>query len=145
MTDQIEKLKQLAADAARDAALPMPPDYRIHRIGKEIRARLKVAFPATDFFIATSDGFDTMYGEFSPMVELRWNDGPSRNVLRETLHDFIGSVVRISTSRHSPRTASRAARVVGRILARSRTSPPHARAPATVSINGERAFQGEDT
>jgi hypothetical protein len=89
MTDQIEKLKQLAADAARDAALPMPPDYRIHRIGKEIRARLKVAFPATDFFIATSDGFDTMYGEFSPMVELRWNDGPSRNVLRETLHDFI--------------------------------------------------------
>jgi hypothetical protein len=89
MTDQIEKLKQLAAEAARDAALPMPPDYRIHRIGKEIRARLKMAFPATDFFIATSDGFDTVHGEFLPMIELRWNDGPATNALNKTLRDFI--------------------------------------------------------
>jgi hypothetical protein len=83
--NQVEKLKQLAAETARNAAIPAPPDYRIHRIGKEIRARLKVEFPATDFFIATSDGFGTMCGEVPPMVELRWNDGPSVNALREKL------------------------------------------------------------
>jgi hypothetical protein len=87
--DQIEKLKQLAAKATREAALPTLPGYRIHHIGKEIRAKLKAAFPATDFFIATSDGFDTMYGEFSPMVELRWNDEPSRSDLDQALHSFI--------------------------------------------------------
>jgi hypothetical protein len=85
MTDQIEKLKQLAAEAARKAAMSTPPDYRIHRVGKETRAELKAEFPATDFFIATSDGFDTMYGEFPPMVEIQWNDGPSVNTLREML------------------------------------------------------------
>jgi hypothetical protein len=89
MTDEVDKLKQLAAEAAREAALPVPPDYRIHRIGKEIRALLKTEFPATDFFIATSDGFDSMYGEHSPMVELRWNDGQSRNTLDQTLRDFL--------------------------------------------------------
>src|SRR5260221_13272673 len=85
--NQVEKLRQLAAEAARNAAMPAPPDYRIHRIGKEICAQLKAKFPATDFFIATSDGFDTMYGEFPPMVELRWNDGPSMSALRKTLQD----------------------------------------------------------
>jgi hypothetical protein len=89
MNDQVEKLKRLAIEAAREAALPTLPDYRIHRIGKEMRAKLMAAFPATDFFIASSDGFDTMYGEVLPMIELRWNDGPSRNVLDKTLHDFI--------------------------------------------------------
>jgi hypothetical protein len=54
MTDQVEKLKQLAAEAARNAAMRALPDYRIHRIGKEIRAKLKAEFPATDFFIAAS-------------------------------------------------------------------------------------------
>jgi hypothetical protein len=86
--DQVEKLKQLAAKAARDAALPTLPDYRIHRIGKEIRASLKVFFPAIDFFIATSDGFDSMYGEHPPMVELRWNDGPSISFVHEVLRGF---------------------------------------------------------
>jgi hypothetical protein len=87
--DQIEKLRQLAAEAARDAAMPMPEDYRIHRLGKEMRALLKAKFPGTDFFIASSDGFDSMYGEHPPMIELRWNDGPSRTVLDQTLRDFI--------------------------------------------------------
>jgi hypothetical protein len=89
MTDQVEKLKQLAAEVARDAAMPMPPDYRIHRIGKEIRARLKAEFPATDFFIATSDGFDTMYGEMPPMIELKWNDEPLFNALNKALDEFL--------------------------------------------------------
>jgi hypothetical protein len=86
MTDQVEKLRQLAAEAARNAAaMTTLPDYRIHRIGKEIRAKLKVEFPATDFFIATSDGFDTMYGEFPPTIELRWSDGPSMVTLSKIL------------------------------------------------------------
>jgi hypothetical protein len=38
VTDEIEKLKQLAAEAARVAARPVPEDYRVHRAGKEIRA-----------------------------------------------------------------------------------------------------------
>jgi hypothetical protein len=87
--DQVERLKQLAAEAARDAAMPTPEDYRIHRFGKETRALLKAKFPGTDFLIASSDGFDSMYGEHPPMVELRWNDGPSRNTLDQTLRDFI--------------------------------------------------------
>jgi rubrerythrin len=90
MTDQVEKLRQLAAEAARNAAMSMPPDYRIHRVGKEIRAKLKAEFPATDFFIATSDGFDTMHGEFPPMIEIQWNDGPSVSALRETLQGNRG-------------------------------------------------------
>jgi hypothetical protein len=89
MTDQVDKLKQLAAEAAREAALPTPEDYRVHRIGKEIRVLLKAAFPATDFYIASADGFDSMYGEWPPMIELRWNDAPARDVLWKTLHDFI--------------------------------------------------------
>jgi hypothetical protein len=86
--NEVEKLKQLAIETARNAArsaMSVTSDYRIHRVGKGIRAKLKVEFPATDFFIATNDGFDTMCGEFPPMVEIRWNDGPSMNALRETL------------------------------------------------------------
>jgi hypothetical protein len=87
--DQIEKIKQLAAEAARDAATPTPEDYPIHRFGKDMRALLKAKFPGTDFFIASSDGLDSMYGEHPPMIELRWNDGPSRTVLDQMLRDFI--------------------------------------------------------
>jgi hypothetical protein len=90
MTDQVEKLIRRALETAHEAAAaPMLSDYRIHRIGKEMRAKLMAAFPATDFFIASSDGFDTMYGEIPPIIELRWNDGPSSNAVGAMLHDFI--------------------------------------------------------
>jgi hypothetical protein len=89
VTDQVERLKRLAAEAARDAALPDSLDHRIYRIHKETRALLKAAFPATDFHIACSDGFDTAYGEMPPMIELRWNDEPSRDALDKTLRDFF--------------------------------------------------------
>jgi hypothetical protein len=69
--------------------MPTPEDYRVHRFGKEMRALLKAKFPGTDFFIASSDGFQSMYGEHSPMIELRWNDEPSRNALDKALRDFI--------------------------------------------------------
>jgi hypothetical protein len=90
VTDEIGKLKQLAAEAARVAARPVPEDYRVHRAGKEIRALLKTKYPATDFLIASADGFDSMYGEAAPSIELRWNDGPSVTALSETLHGLIG-------------------------------------------------------
>jgi hypothetical protein len=89
MTDQVEKLKQLAAAAAREAVLPVPEDYRVHRAGKEIRSLLKTKYPAVDFHIASADGFDSMYGEHPPMIELRWNDAPSIAALYEMLHPLI--------------------------------------------------------
>jgi hypothetical protein len=72
--DQVEKLKQLAAEAARDAAMPASEDYRTHRLGKEMHAKLKAAFPTTDFYIATAHDLDTVWNEFPPSIELRWND-----------------------------------------------------------------------
>ena len=89
MTKQLDRLKRLAAAVARQAAMPMPEDYRIHRFGKEMRALLKAKFPGTDFFIASSDGFDTMHDEHPPTIEVRWNDEPSRNTLDQTLRGFI--------------------------------------------------------
>jgi hypothetical protein len=120
--DQIEKLKQLAVEAARDAAMPQPEDYRIHRVGKEIRAKLKAAFPAADFYIASSDGFDTMYGEFPPMIELRWNDEPSRSELDQALCGFI------EEWRKDFYTGSLATHAARHTAARSTIDPANARA-----------------
>jgi hypothetical protein len=54
--NEVEKLKQLAAEAALDAA-----DFRAGEIAKDIYAKLKAAFPEREFGISSKDGFDTWH------------------------------------------------------------------------------------
>jgi hypothetical protein len=60
--DEVEKLKQLADEAAEDAA-----DVRDCAIAKDIYAKLKTAFPAREFTISSKDDFVTWHAVSMPL------------------------------------------------------------------------------
>jgi hypothetical protein len=89
MIDQVERLKQLAAEAARLAALLGAEEYHVHYAGRQIRIYLETTYPGIPFRIVSADG---SAGTGTAAIEVRWTDGPRVGALCGTLHSLISDL-----------------------------------------------------